>query len=560
MPEQLPDLVSNVASEPIAERILRVQWDLKNLTDFWKVKNSPHRYTRLQEFFDSELKSLEGAPFDSYNREGKVDYQLLKNYLRYQLAQLQQDAEKDQKVLAFLGGYFPLRLGFIIEARQRVDDADGKQAATWLVEIMDHISMAKDRIVNRKETASPAIALHAATTLVELKAHVQEWYAFYKDYDPVFNYWVSEPCPKLELALQDLSDVIKKVAIGISPSDTDSIIGEPIGRASILDALEAEMIPYTPEELIAIGHKEYAWCETEMQKAAATLGFQHWRSALAHVKTHHVTPGAQPQLVRDLTHEAASYVKKHDLVSVPHVCEETIRTFMMSAADQRMNPFFLGGDSIIVSYPTADMSHEQKLMSMRGNNIHFSRATVFHEMIPGHHLHMHYMARHRPYRQLFETPFCIEGWAFYWEMVLYEAEPWPKSPEDRIGMLFWRMHRCARIVFSLKYHLGEMDAEECVRLLIEWVGHERATAEGEVRRSVMGGYGPLYQAGYMLGGLQLYALRKEVVGGGYMGEKEFHDCFLRANQMPVELFRALIDPRKGDISRDFKSQWRFYEE
>ena len=26
------------------------------------------------------------------------------------------------------------------------------------------------------------------------------------------------------------------------------------------------------------------------------------------------------------------------------------------------------------------------MMSMRGNNIHFSRATVHHELIPGHHL------------------------------------------------------------------------------------------------------------------------------------------------------------------------------
>ena len=41
---------------------------------------------------------------------------------------------------------------------------------------------------------------------------------------------------------------------------------------------------------------------------------------------------------------------------------------MMSPDRQRVNPFFLGGDMIQVSYPTADMTDDEKLMSLRGNN------------------------------------------------------------------------------------------------------------------------------------------------------------------------------------------------
>ncbi|KAJ4300953.1 hypothetical protein N0V90_003042 [Kalmusia sp. IMI 367209] len=527
-------------SEKIADRIVRVQWDLTNLKAFWKVRSSPHRSEVLHNFLDAELKVLEWMPFDDYDQDEKIDFLLLKNFLLDQLSQLHRNAEQDSK---------------------RADDLDGKQAAASLVDCTKRIAIAKEQIVQKKETAEPTIALRATKTLDELKSHWQEWYAFYNGYDPLFTYWVSEPYPKLVEALQDLSDTIKKVSLGLETDDEDTIIGEPIGRASILDALDVELIPYTPEELIGIGRKEYAWCEAEMQKAAGELGFQDWRNALEHVKNLYVEPGKQPQLVRDLTKEATAYVKKHDSVTVPPICEQTIRTFMMSPKAQKMNPFFLGGDEIIVSYPTSTMSHEQKLMSLRGNNIHFSRATVFHEMIPGHHLHMHYMARHRPYRQLFETPFCIEGWAFYWEMVLWDSPTWHKTPENRIGMLFWRMHRCARIIFSLKYHLGEMSAEECVQLLVDWVGHERATAEGEVRRSVMGDYGPLYQAGYMLGGLQIYALRHEVVEKGGWSEKEFHDTFLKANQMPIELFRALVLGEEGvKLDKYYKSQWKFYSE
>ena len=37
------------------------------------------------------------------------------------------------------------------------------------------------------------------------------------------------------------------------PGDSSDIVGDPIGREALLSELRSEMIPYTPEELIAIG-------------------------------------------------------------------------------------------------------------------------------------------------------------------------------------------------------------------------------------------------------------------------------------------------------------------
>ena len=69
-------------------------------------------------------------------------------------------------------------------------------------------------------------------------------------------------------------------------------------------------------------------------------------------------------------------------------------------------------------------------MSMRGNNPHFYRAVVHHELIPGHHLQGFMNARYRPYRSIFATPFWTEGWALYWELLLWDMN-FPRSPEDR---------------------------------------------------------------------------------------------------------------------------------
>src|SRR5437867_2797884 len=203
------------------------------------------------------------------------------------------------------------------------------------------------------------------------------------------------------------------------------------------------------------------------------------------------------------------------------------------------------------------MSHEQKLMSMRGNNIHFSRATVFHELIPGHYLQRFMNERYRPYRRLFATPFWGEGWSLYWEMLLWDLG-FPQSPENRIGMLFWRMHRAARIIFSLSFHLEKMAAPECVDFLVNRVGHEPENAAAAVRRSFETDYGALYQSAYMLGGLQFRALHKELVDSGRISNRQFHDAILQLNSIPVEMVRASLT--KQALTKNFSSTWRFYGE
>jgi uncharacterized protein (DUF885 family) len=164
--------------------------------------------------------------------------------------------------------------------------------------------------------------------------------------------------------------------------------------------------------------------------------------------------------------------------------------------------------------------------------------------------------RHRAYRREFATPFSVEGWALYWELRLWDLG-FPRSPEDRVGMLFWRSHRCARILFSLDFHLGKMTPEQCVDLLVDRIGHERANALGEVRRSFEGDYSPLYQAAYLLGGLQLRALHGELVGPGKMSERAFHDAVLRENQIPAALVRASLAGSEVDRSGS-AAAWKFY--
>jgi uncharacterized protein (DUF885 family) len=341
-----------------------------------------------------------------------------------------------------------------------------------------------------------------------------------------------------------------------SKDDGSGIVGHPIGREELIRQLQLEMIPYSPEELIDIANKEFAFCDAEMLKASEEMGFgKDWHKAMEKVKNSYVPAGDQPEAMMKLYNESVSFLKENKLVTLPPLAEETWRMIMMTPERQLVNPFFTGGEEFSISYPTNDMEEADKMMSMRGNNPHFSRATVHHELLAGHALQEFMTNRYKTYRH-FETPFWIEGWALYWEMLLWDKK-FPQSPEDRIGMLFWRMHRCARIIFSLNYHLGKWTPQQCIDFLVDRVGHERANAVGEVRRSFVGGYSPLYQVAYMIGGLQFMALKRELVDSGKMTYQQYHDAILQENMLPVEMIRSILTDKP--ISKDFKTSWRFYK-
>jgi uncharacterized protein (DUF885 family) len=411
---------------------------------------------------------------------------------------------------------------------------------------------AKDDVIKVKKT----VANRGVAAITSLRATLRNWFGFYNGYDPMFTWWVGEPYKSVDQALDKYAAFLREKVLGLKPGDTTEIIGDPIGREALMSELAYEMIPYTPEELIAIANKEYDWCENEMKKASRELGYgDDWMKALEYVKTLYVEPGKQPDLIRELALEAIKFMDDHDLVTIPQLARDTWRMEMMTPERQLVSPFFLGGEMIQVSYPTNTMGHEAKMMSMRGNNIHFSRATVFHELIPGHHLQGFMANRYRTYRQPFSTPFWTEGGALYWEMVLWDMS-FAKSPENRIGMLFWRMHRSARIIFSLSFHLEKMTVQECIDLLVKKVGHEPDNATAEVRRSFGGAYGPLYQCAYLLGGLQLRGLRRELVDSGKMTNRAFHDAVLKENRIPIEMVRASLTKQK--LTRDFVSSWKFY--
>lgn len=517
---------------------------------------SPFQRKRLQDINNDYLSKLKTANFESFSIYGKVDYILLKKQMEssvWLLGKEETDYKALSKYFAFADAIYALE-----NLRRRGTYKDGAFFAAQIDKIAKQVDTLNLNF--KKGTLKPDQLKMAKAISLSLKDRLKGFYQFYMDYEPGFTWWVPKPYEKLDLALTNYAKLFN------GNDDTELIVksskpeikGTPIGREELIRQLNAELIPYAPEELIRLAEKEFKFCDEELLKASAAMGYGNdWKKAQEKIKNSYVPLGKQPELIVKLQDDALNFIKANDLINIPGLAEETWGMVMMSAERQLVNPFFTGGREISISYPTNTMEEDDKLMSMRGNNPYFSRGTVQHELLPGHHYQYFMNSRYKSYRDPFKTPFSVEGWPLYWELLLYE-KGFAKTPEEKIGMLFWRMHRCARILFSLNFHLGKWTPQQCVDFLVDRVGHERANAEGEVRRSFKGDYSPLYQVAYLTGGLQLFALKKELVDSGKMSFKDFHDAVIKQNLIPVEMIRATLTNQP--LTRDFKTSWHFYDQ
>lgn len=550
---QSPDNLLSQTSE-VHSLMVQYEADYGSLVRFYFVPNTLERRQRFRTFYNDYLTRLRQLPFEKMSTGGKVDYLLFQRDLEAELFLLITEEKEMSQITRLVAIGEPVYS--LEKERRRGAHLNSAQVAKQLNEVIKNVKEASGKL-DGEPNLTRALAQRADVTVRGQRTALKSVFDFYNGYDPQFTWWVTKPYQQLDSMLGAYASKLKaKVDPATLPKDDGSgIVGSPIGREELIRLLSYEMIPYSPEELVDIANKEFAWCDAELLKASRDMGFgDNWKQAQEKVKQSYVPEGYQPQAMLKLYNESVDFLKKNDLITIPPIAEETWRMRMIPPKQQLISPFFLGGEVLQISYPTETMSHDDKLMSMRGNNPHFSRATVHHELIAGHHLQGFMNDRYKAYRH-FHTAFWTEGWALYWEFILWDMK-FPQSPEDRIGMLFWRMHRCARIIFSLNYHLGKWTPQQCIDFLVERVGHERANAEGEVRRSFTGNYGPLYQIAYMLGGLQFYAMKKELVDSGKMTYRQYHDAVMRENSMPVEMVRAILTDQP--LTRGFRSSWKFY--
>lgn len=530
-------------------------------TDLFAVRDVPGSLADLKrkdELFEQWLKRLDDLKYDSLSPAARIDWHLLHTSLieSHQGSELQRARLAEMEPL--VSSLHPLQE--LLSDRSAKQDLDPEKAASILAQAAEDLKALRKKLDKEHPDASlakpsPVLSVRTAQLLDRLASKLNRWFDFYDGFQPEFGWWMRQPEGALKKELEATAAFFRKDLAGLKGEPGDPLIGDPIGKQALSDQLAAEMIACSADELLAIADKEFAWCEAEMDKAATAMGCKDRKEALAKIKSQHAAPGGQGAVAQTEAEKSIRFLKDKDLVTIPKLAEETWGVSMVGVEQQKVLPYAAySRPDIHVAYANEAMSHEDKLMSMRGNNAAFLHIVTPHELIPGHHLQGFMASRYSTQRQMFSTPFLVEGWALHWEMLLWDLG-YAATPEEKVGALFWRMHRCARVIVSLKFHLGEMTPEEMINFLVDRVGHERAGATSEVRRYIGDDYGPLYQAAYMTGGLQLRALLRDVTGPGKLSLREFHDRILHEGPIPIEMIRAALKGEK--LPKDWKPAWKF---
>lgn len=599
----------------MANMVYRYTADLHSAQGAFELPASTEGLDRLTRLHRQWNRRLRGIDFEALDRDGKLDYVLLENRIARELAEIAMAKARLAEIEPLVG--FRQVILELARAQRQAKPIDLSATAERLDKLARQVGELRKRIKKKDDSGiaqqmddslpqepgesatqndkhaktrkpdckaersaqrgikaddsagekndsseaqetpmhiSPALALRAARTVQELQNVLTSWHKHYSGYKPQFDWWIDKPYQRANEQLKQYVKHLREEIAGQKGKPDDPLLGSPIGADALARGLRYEMLSYDADGLIAVGRRQLAWGEKQMKKAAAEMGFgDDWKAALSEVKSHHVPPGEQAELVARIGREATRFVVRRELVTVPPLCRASWRLTIMSPEQLETIPYAAyNNQRMLVAYAQKTMSQEDKLMTMRGNNRHFTRLVTPHELIPGHHLQLFHLARHNSHRKVFSTPFYIEGWALYWERRLWELG-WADRPEDRMGMLFWWMTRAARITVSLNYHLGRTEPNEMVEFLVNRVGHERFGARAEVRRFIQAE--PLYQVGYMIGGLQLDALHQEQVVDGNMTEREFHDAVLEAGPMPIALLRAWMQGQP--LKAGMQPKWRF---
>ncbi len=166
-------------------------------------------------------------------------------------------------------------------------------------------------------------------------------------------------------------------------------------------------------------------------------------------------------------------------------------------------------------------------------------AITYHEAIPGHHLQLALHAEnpdlHIVQREFFNTAYA-EGWGLYTERLADEMGLY-SSDLAKLGMLSADSLRACRLVVDTGMHAMGWSREQSVQYMLDHSPMDRGHIEAEVDRYI--GL-PGQALAYLIGRMEILAVRAEAESRPGFDIKEFHHAVLRYGAVPLPTLRAIV--------------------
>jgi len=348
--------------------------------------------------------------------------------------------------------------------------------------------------------------------------------------------------PAAATAAAALGELRRGLERRVATMKTDTTVGR---EAYVTFLREVALVPYTPEEIVAMGRQEW-------ERAVAFEALEQGRNrALPELP---IFPDARAQVTASAFQEQAirQFLEREGLLTVPPWMRRYLNLLLppylaplafLGVTDDLTGPSRLAEDGYsYIRAPRADLPYFY-LSTARD-----PRPIIVHEGVPGHYMQLAISWAHEnPIRRHYYDSGANEGIGFYAEEMMLQAGLWNESPRSREIIYNFARLRALRVEVDVKLATGLFTIPQAADYLASTVPMDAATALEEAASFAAG---PGQAITYQIGKLQVTSLLADArrAEGARFSLRAFHDYVWKNGNVPLSLLRweRLNDRRDVD--------------
>ena len=299
-------------------------------------------------------------------------------------------------------------------------------------------------------------------------------------------------------------------------------------------------LPLEPEAIHALGLREVARIQGEMEQVKAQFGYNGTLPAFFnHIRS---DPRFHPKTPDELTEGYAKVARSVD-AQLPHLFDRQPRGRMGIAPYPAHRGKFEAGGSYSLGSPDGRRPGMFYFNTYDLQSRFLSGVTTLylHEGIPGHHFQTSLAEQDLTlpdFQRFGDNAAYVEGWALYAETLGYEMGLYT-DPLQHWGTLDDEMLRAMRLVVDTGIHAQGWSRSQAVAYMLGNSGMGRSDAEAEVDRYIAN---PGQALSYKIGGLTIQRLRREAEAalGPRFDLKAFHTQILGSGVLPLPVLETKV--------------------
>lgn len=308
-----------------------------------------------------------------------------------------------------------------------------------------------------------------------------------------------------------------------------------VGRDSYIFFLKnVALIPFTPEQVLSMGHQEWA-------RSVASQTYEAHRNRDAPELRAFKDEGEQIAAEEKDELAIRQYLESKELLTVPawmqHYRYQPIPAYLSALggpgeADDFTGPSRLKENSTRYIVPPAlELGYFASTMAKD------PRPLIVHEGVPGHYFQLALgWANPDPIRRHYYDSVANEGLGFYAEEMIMNAGLFDDSPHTREIIWNFMRLRALRVEVDVKLALGEFTMEQAADYLKNTVPMDSDTAHAEAAMfASIPGQAISYQIGKLLINDFLASAQRQK--GDAFNLRAFHDFLWQSGNVPITLQR-----------------------